>query len=323
MIRRILPAFLLLLVARPGVAQQPTPPTIPATERFARQLEDLTPARPDAYFLLGEDVLDASQTPEDRRLATELFVLAFELDLAASQRRSVAASACMALADLVGLERDRRWLWALAKSIEPRRARPEWLALPGPPMPESAAYRTSEALGLIRSGDEGRAQRLTTDPNIRATLDRHDRLLMRLGVQGGAGALLRAAEHCRCPECGNQRAVRRGRGVNPEMVLCPNCSGDPGPALSSDELIAQLRFESWLLQGDQRSWAAQVAADGSAPLLDPSPDEVAPTFGVNKSLVYWRQGRWCASPDGSSAPPPAPVESPAETKPPSPPAAGG
>src|SRR5205823_11779571 len=105
-------------------------------------------------------------------------------------------------------------------------------------------------------------------------------------------------------ECQNERVVKRGNP--PEYKLCPNCNGEPGPELSAREYLAQLRFESLILQGAQRSWAAQVTADGGAPLIDPEAGGLAAAFDVDPSLVLWRDGRWTADPNTPPRPKPTP-----------------
>ena len=63
----------------------------------------------------------------------------------------------------------------------------------------------------------------------------------------------------------------------------------PGPQLSEEELIAQLRFEAVLLNGIQRSWSAQMVVDLGATLRDPDPEDLG-EFVVSDYLRA-RQGR--------------------------------
>jgi predicted RNA-binding Zn-ribbon protein involved in translation (DUF1610 family) len=320
--RGLISGALVIVLATGWASAQNDPPREPAASRFRERLEALQPADPGGYYRLGEEVKDSAASPQEQRLAVELFVLAFALDHARPEGGDrLAASSCLALADLARVEQDRRWLVALARAMDPRRTPPEWLARPTLPTPDSAAYQVCTAMGYVRSGDGARARQLLARPEVKAGLERRDLLLSRMGVPGGARGILREAERWPCPDCGNERVLRRGRGETAEGRVCPRCGGNPGPALTVEEMVAHLRFESYLLRGEQRSWAAQLAVEGSTPLLDPDPAGVAPTFLVDTRLVYWRNGHWAAGADGSM---PAPAKKEAEKKdeapPPAPPA---
>lgn len=273
-------------------AAAPAPTVIPAW--LDQRLAALRPAQPEAYFLLAEEVADAALT--DERLtatATTLFTLAFELD----RRRGptpLAASACIALAHLQRSEADRRWLRALAGSIDRRYAATDWNVPAGRAAADQTAYKAATVLGLARSGDGPAARKLMDEPDVAALLRDYERAM---GTTQGTGALFRlnkTIDAWPCPQCGNERVTRGPGDAGPESKLCATCRGNPGPELTEAELIAQLRFEATLLSGIQRSWAAQVAADLGAPLRDPDPAELAPTLGVDATRTLWRNGAWVA-----------------------------
>lgn len=276
----------------PDAGGQPGATALP--EGIVARLAALDPARPAEYFLLGEDVADLYRTPAERELAQRLFVLAFELDRRQAGASRLAGSACLALADLAALERDRQWLIALARAVDPRFQRT------GPGQEEMGfsrvdAYRAATAIGLVRSGDGVAAQQLLKEPGVRQTIQRYERLLSDTGQTGGLRALTAEAERWPCAECANARIVRKFGSNPPEHRLCTNCGGHPGPKLSVSQLVTQLRFESRLLRGIQRSWSAQIAADGGEPIRDPEPSELAAVMGVDPAAVYWRDGRWVSA----------------------------
>ncbi|MCC6950130.1 MAG: hypothetical protein IT433_01660 [Phycisphaerales bacterium] len=291
-------------------ADAPTPAALEA------RLEALEPSSPERYFLLAEEVADADPTP---RLAVELFVLAFDLDLARPEGGRVASASVLALASLETTDERRAWLIALARTLDPRRVPPPWLARPATPSADSSAYQIATAMGLVRSGEGIRARQLLSSPHIRAALERHDRTLLRVGVPGGAFGIIREADLWPCPSCANARFLRKGRPDAAEARDCPHCLGDPGPRLSFDHMVAQLRFESWLLAGLQRSWAAQVGGDAGAPLRDPEPASVARSYLVDPRLCYRRNGEWTGTPSGGPPPmPPTPPDAPTPQSPPAP-----
>lgn len=295
-------------VAVPAAASAAGELTLPPA--MLERLEKLDPARPMDYFRLGEEVADLYQTPADRRLAQQLFVLAFELDRREGGAARLAGSACLALADLAGLERDRKWLVALGRAVDPRfkKASQEAGMAGGSP---ADAYRAATVLGLVRSGEGVAAQQLLKEPGVRQLIQRYERLLSDVGDTGGLRVIEAEAARWPCSECANTRIVKKFGTNPPEYRLCTNCQGHPGPRLTVDQLAAQLRFESRLLQGIQRSWSAQIVADGGEPLRDPEVSELADAMGVDPAAVYWRDGRWVTGLTGAATQPGARPGAPA------------
>ncbi|MCC6676856.1 MAG: hypothetical protein IT436_06910 [Phycisphaerales bacterium] len=298
---RILIAVVLVVLgtaraaARQPEAGAPGETLVTLPEELVSRLRGLDPARPAEYFTLGEEVADVYQTPADRQIAQHLFVLAFELDRRQGGTARLAGSACMALADLATLERDRKWLWALARAVDPRFQRTGW-GEDDRGATRLDAYRAATVLGLVRSGDGVAAQQLLKEPGVRETIRRYERLLSESGDTGGLRVIESEAQRWPCPECANARIVKKFGTNPPEYRLCTNCGGHPGPKLSIAQLVAQLRFESRLLRGIQRSWSAQIAADGGEPIRDPEPSELAAALGVDPAAPYWRNGAWVKAP---------------------------
>jgi hypothetical protein len=294
------------------VQDKPEPP--PLIETLRPRLEALTPANPEGYYLLAEEVADQATDPAARKLAQQLYVLAFDISAGRDRpgRAALQASVCVALADLVKVDHDRRWLIALARTLDPRRAPPEWLARQAPATTDSAAYQVATVMGLIRSGDGGPARQLLQRPEVKSAFEAYDRMMINMGISSGASGIIREADRWPCPECQNERVVKKG---NNEPRLCSHCQGDPGPALSGAEFIAQLRFESLILQGSQRSWAAQVASDAGAPLMDPDAGGLAAAFDIDPTLVLFKGGHWVVDPNAPPRPKPV-LPAPLPPKPP-------
>jgi hypothetical protein len=259
---------------------------------FEPALSTLDPAKPTAYLELGEEIADvAGEDAELSTTARTLFVLAFDLARAKGDA-ATAASACTALARMETLDRDRRWLVAVAQTLDARYKTVAWSRVERESTQQQTSLRAAVAIGAIRSGDGVTARRMLEDATVRDLLAKHQRLLTRSGL-GGLSQLDQDARRWPCRECAGQRVVRRPGSS--ELRLCPNCNGNPGPDLTRDALVAQLRVESSLLNGVQRSWAAQLAADGGEPLRDPDAAEVAPTYGVDPGRPLWRKGTWTAA----------------------------
>ena len=283
----------------------------PLTERFAARLAALDPANPGPYLLLAEEVADAATSPGDQRLAVELYARAFESARVKPGESEIAASACRGLAEAARISKDRRWYEVLAALIDPAGAPPGWLRKPPPTSVDSTPYRIANLLGLVRAGEGILARQQLDKPEMKQALAAIEPLLKRGGVPGGLSELDRAARVWPCRECSNRGTVRRSGTNPPEYKTCPQCLGKPGPRLTPAELAAQLRLESWLLQGLQRSWAAQMTSDDGTPLTDPDPVGLCARVGVDASRMFWRNGRFVRFADGSDeAPAPAPDEKP-------------
>jgi hypothetical protein len=292
----------------------------PIPSQLHPRLETLSPADPRAYFLLGEEVAAMATTPDLTTLARTLYVLAFELDrrrqaAGAAADPGLAASACLALADLSSLEEDRRWLVALARSIDRRYASPDWSRAAQPTYSGQAALRAAEFLGLVRSGDGHRARDLLRDPEVDQVLHDFERMIGGLGSSGMLREMELQSRQWPCVQCGNARITRLGETSPPRRGICPTCNGNPGPELSRSDLVNQLRFESGLLNGIQSSWSAQLTLDMGAPLREPSPAELAPVMRINPDAVYWREGLWVETPSGQPRPRPAPTPPPVQPEP--------
>lgn len=262
--------------------------------QWADRLEGLRPDAPSAYLRLGEEVLAVGRTEGERTLARRLFGLAYEFARLEGDRPGVQASACIALADTARFERDRRWLWSIARLIDPRYSEPDWSRTVDRPVGENEAFRAATTLGLLRSGDGARAKELLRDESVRAVFRWYSGLLTGTGPGDVLGILDAEADRWPCPECRNERVVRSGNGSIGPRTRCFTCRGSPGWQLSESGLLATLRFESRVLSGVQRSWGAQLAADLGEPLRDPDPAAVADAIGIDPSLTVYRDGRWAA-----------------------------
>jgi len=318
LVARLAASCLIFVVPCSARAADPPDQESVASRPLADRLLALKPSEPEAYFTLAEEVADKADDPGSRRLATRLYVLAYELDRARGGIPALAASSCLGLIPVTSAQRDRLWLSAVARLLDPRHASLRWIEHDRPTEPESAFYKAATLLGHVRAGQGLAARQLLQDPQVAAVLDRFDRTMVRLGVQGGARGLEREASLWPCPECSNERILRRGnRGQAPR--LCSNCKGTPGPALDQSAFANHLRMESLLLQGSQRSWAAQLSVDHGAPLLDPDPDAVAETFNIDPTLVVYRDGQWTTDPNAPAQSPknPTPKSDPTN-KPPAP-----
>lgn len=269
----------------------------PALERqFRGDLESLHPENPEAYFLLGEEIAAEAQTRKDRELARRLFVLALELERRGAGERfdgRFGASVCLALASLAPRQEESRWLISIATLLDDRTAAPDWQRSRTGEPGADAAFKLATALGLIRMGEGRRAQPLMDEPEVRDLLDRYETMLSPAGLTGAAAAMRKAMEDWPfCPECRNQRVVVRRERGQARHTLCYTCEGLPGPRMSDEFLIHQLRLESALLGGIHDSWSAQTIADGAAPVRDPDPSEIAAVYGVDADKSVWRDGQW-------------------------------
>jgi hypothetical protein len=237
-------------------------------------------------------VADTANSIENETLAKTLYVLSFELDRRPGRPGTLAASAALGIARVERLDRDRRWLASLAAAIDRRYSLPDWNVGAGATISDELAYNAATVLGLARAGEGKEARKYLDKPGVLDTLKRYERLIGDTGQTGALSRLDKYIDNWPCPQCHNERTVMVSGEKGPERRLCPTCHGNPGPEMGQNEQIAQLRFEAALLNGIQRSWAAQVIVDQSAPLRDPDPSELAAFYRVDPDRPYWRNGNW-------------------------------
>lgn len=275
------------------------------------RMAGLSPSRPVEYLELGEEVLSEATDASHKRIARELFVLALVLDrrplanasgsvedapaplpVSFADQPSIGASACLALAFMSEGEDDRRWLTALAATLGSDPAVDLTPIRSTAVSRDPAAFELATLLGWVRAGEGRRAARVLEKPGVAALLEKCDKLLIPV-VGGGADRVRRAIDQYPiCAQCRNRRSIKGPDGV----TLCPMCQGKPGVQFSQREIVNQLKVESMLLSGVQRSWAGQIAADGGSALRDLDASEVALAFGVDPNKPLWRDGRWTVDP---------------------------
>lgn len=265
------------------------------------RLAALTPDAAEAYFRLGEEIAYEASGLDEFAVARRLFVLALHLNREHGGPDSLSASACVALADIERDERDRQWLRAVAGTLDPRHAAPDWGNAAAPP-DEQAAYDAAVALGYLRSGQGAIARRYLDRPGVRELLERHATTITGTTASRAPEWLRELSRRYNDAE----RTVRERTAAGPDRFhLNPDNNGNPGPPLTDAQLVEWLRVEAALLQGTQQSWAAQVSGDGGAPLRNPDPGEIAAFYHVDVTRPCWRDGRWeaCGGPAARAAGP--------------------
>lgn len=285
-------SLLALATLTPLTLAQDQPARPDPAQQFGAKLGALRPGDAKSYFELGEEIADARRDAAGRRLASELWVIAYWTDLKDGDTNAIAASACLALASLPGNARYESWLRALTHRLTPVTARPESARALGSGGSDSLAYQLALVLGYVRSGDGGLANRLMDRTEIASALATIDRLLIHLGVTDGAAGIRHEASRWPCPDCGNDHIVRRAQTSPPTWKFCPTCGGLSGEQINNAQLLAHLRAESFLLEGVQKSWAAQITTDQGAPLIDPDPESLPSVFGIDPARSVFKDGKW-------------------------------
>jgi len=261
--------------------------------RYAAELERLDPKNPIGYLELAEEILDDKNDHDERKLAIELCVIAHRLDIDDGGDNSAAASACALLAAIPGNEAHSKWLRVMSGMLADRATKIGESQTEPALVDHALRYRIATLLGQIRSGDGVAARASLSKSDVTDSLRSLESLFISLGIIADPDELMRQASRWPCPDCDNDRIVRRtGSGSGPTWKLCASCGGVPGPRMFRSELLSSLRVESMLLEGDQRSWAAQLSMDFGAPLVDPVPETVALVFRVDPKNSVFRQGRW-------------------------------
>ena len=258
-----------------------------------RSLEALDPTSPMGYIELGEEIASEARSEAEYRLAQRLYVLGAALSRSVQGRDTLAASACVALADITRSETDRRSLWALAGSLDERYAMRDWSRTVDPQVSDDVAYAAAAAIGNVRSGQGHLAREVLRRADVQSLIRAYGAILTGSANQDPLPELEREAAKWPCPECRNERAVTRRVSGTVSTVLCNTCLGNPGMKFASPEqFAAQLRFEARVLNGKQRSWGAQIEMDQGTPFRDMDLATLAARFGVDVTQTRYIGGAW-------------------------------
>lgn len=297
--------------AAPDAPARPLAPS--GVADLESRLEALHPEDPMAYFRLGEEVAYEMPFLAGRELARRLFVLAFELDRASEQPRGLGTSVCLALAELSTDVNEQRWLRALAEALEGSLSDVRWSASFAVGGADRAPLDLANAIGLARAGDVRHLRNMLSRFDV-ATVLRDAGMKpdeARSFVKHLEAVISRLRAH---PP---SRDIRRQTEGELVVELEPTTGGNPGPSLTEQEYLAQLRVEMLLLDGRPATWAAQMLMGGGAPLRDIDPAELAPSFAVDPARsvfrvpdgAAWYEGAWVEPVDqGASTPPRDPAQ---------------
>lgn len=263
------------------------------------QLAALSPDRPEAYFLLAEELIaEPDPARSDINLARQLLVLAFaHSSSGGASAYPIRGSACLALASIETSPDRQRWLRALAQRVDARYEIPAWKKQSESSTDSVPRAIFAEAIGEIRAGRGRFALQSLEQPEVDQVVESTAASLASFGAGASLSRLRELAERYETPGCGGRRAIPEGAGARRRYVLCPENDGNPGPRLSTAEYLAYVRFEAVLLSAEPDSWAAELGSGDRAPLRDPEPEELAPLYGVDPGASIWRDGRWVIPPD--------------------------
>lgn len=265
-------------------AEQPAPTPSPVSAEELSALSALSSERPERYLELGEDILDRPDTPERVALARQLLVRAVEYGRTRPGAERVAASAALALASMSPPGSERLWLRSVAATLHP-----EYAALQrGERADSGSRAKAAELITRVRAGEGIRPRELLADPEVRATLVRHESALS-AGGSISVSDLDAAAKKQPCPACGG-RWTTASQGPR-SAALCATCKGRAVLEVSLRDLASQLRLQLVLLGERQDEWGEATESD-AAPARDPDAAEVAVVFGVDTKLSVWRDGGW-------------------------------
>lgn len=257
------------------------------------QLGELRPSDPGQYLRLGEELLLFGTDEQSSRLGVELLVRAVVLGDRSNQP-SVASSACIALSDLAIDERDRRWMWDLAYLLDPSREG-EWIRAQKMDRGDSQTD-----LDAVRCLFAIRYHQLPIGEELFADREVRERIL-----QAGESAGVRRGELVdlleREIQRGNSDACRgrlyiAERGAPGRRLACPDHLRALGMLSNDEDLRVYLRVEMALSGIRTDSWGGAVSMSQDQVVKLPSVADLAARLGVRSDEVFYREGRWVATP---------------------------
>ncbi len=221
------------------------------------ELGSLHPSDPQSYFLLAEEVADASSTEAERRLAIRLFAIAATLD--ARNWEVASLRGIVGLVDDESTMRTLRAMLALAEDA-PSRLLPGSMVAPG--RTDQATIAAFDVLSWSRCGRRVDARRLLRDlPGVRERL-----LVHQDDVAGGMGRLI---DELSAPDDPSSRR-----------------------SLTEAQLVAQLQVQLRLLGGREDSWSGSLTAWRGRPMERLSSHDLGTLLGLDLSRQVWRSNGW-------------------------------
>lgn len=290
--------LLALTLALPaaGPAPRRAEPAEPPPAALATELTRLARDNPASYFELAE-LYAQYTTPDARRTARTLCILAAELARKQPATEGLVRSCCLLLASMADSDDERRWLIAVADGATATPKGVRWGRPPGAGVGAGAdplAYELAVALGRYRAGEFRKVREF-----LRKRPEAAD-LLARAGFDPGEaqsmiGQIISETDaSLGCPRCRGERVLRSTQDNKPVVTLCPVCQGNPAPtpALTRDRFAQHMRAEAVLLDARPLSWSAQLRLDGARPLRDVDLAGVAAYYGVDPQACVRRDGGW-------------------------------
>lgn len=256
------------------------------------RLGELRPSRPADYLQLGEELLLFGNDEQSSRLGVELLVRAVVLGERNNQP-GIASSACIALSDLAIDERDRRWMWDLAYLIDPRREG-EWIQAQMNRGETQTDQDAARCLFAIRYHQQPIGEELFMDPDVR------ERILQAgeaAGVSRGElkSLLQREIERGNSDTCRGRLYIAE-RGAPGRRLTCPDHLRALGLLSNDEDLRVYLRVEMSLSGIRTDSWGGAVSMSKDQAVKLPSVAELEARMGVRSDEVFYRDGRWVATP---------------------------
>jgi hypothetical protein len=251
-----------------------------------RRLGELRPSEPGAYLLLGERLIEQPDTAAVGRETLALAVL-----LASESDPSLAASAAVALASVVGSAGERRGLWSLAVELDPVRAEDmRWTADPGTRAGtlDRLAGRT---LAALRINNREASAAMADDNAVRTRIIEEG---ARLGhdVRMLTAVLAKWESDAQNDPCRGQLTIRTRDGSTFLQQPCPDPSYHHGLRTDSPEWAMMVGIEMSLLGTTPDSWHAQAAVGLDSALPVWTVEQVAEAYGVSPTRPVRRAGRW-------------------------------
>lgn len=241
-------------------------------ERWAAKLGELDPLRPSAYFDLAEEVADADDSPDSRRLAAQLYALAATLDPPLFSASSALGLAALQPDTPAGAAAAAEWRAAARRWSTTRIAALD-AALSDPSASSLVARQgVVDVITNIRRGLGRKATERLKKEGVRALFDR-----VMQGVPGGPTAVEKLAQQ--------------------------HVNATP-PTLELPMEQALLGIELALLVPDRRRWSDAILLGADGPMADAPLGSVAEVSGADPQRSRWSATEGWTAPSSQAAPRP-------------------
>ena len=258
--------------------------------------QEMTPSNPHEYLQQGELRVAQSESPEDIRIAREIYAMGV-LVAAQQGEHLLASSCCIAIASTYEpTDSVCESLWDLALLISPERES-QWLTHRRGSSKLHDAHRAAEAIRLLRNAEYAQASKSLKDDRVRTEINRASE---RLGFQRASvwqliNGMTNASSNDPCNGKYFQVEIVDGKA---HRRVCTQHPWAIGAAPDLDELKMLIGIEAICADAvdEMDDWGGVYELSITQPASLPSLDWLRDLYKIDPTRPVLKDDRWVSAP---------------------------